>query len=154
MKLWYLKILDQNVLWMRSVFCLRFANLRLFSKYVKFLLGAWKCPSKKTFNLLLSRYQLWYYETLKFWVSSSWTILQPRGLSLGSSQGSFPLRPPNSSLNFLPWGIGKMRNHFFYSLRNGEMGNNLFISWGMRKQPFLFEVPRNSPIFLHLKFPI
>ena len=86
-----------------------------FLKNVKFLLGAWKFPSKKTFNLLLSRYQLWYYETLKHWVSSSWieylyfrTIVKPRGL-LRSSQWVF-----------------SMSNHFFYFLRNGVKGNIFF----------------------------
>jgi hypothetical protein len=34
------------------------------------------------------------------------------------------VRVPDSSSNLLPRGMRKMRNHFFYSLRFGEMRNS------------------------------
>ena len=53
-------------------------------------------------------------------------------------------RVPNSSSNCLPRGMGKMRNQYFYSSRNWEMGNKLFSfprEWGINLPP------RGSPKF-------
>lgn len=57
-----------------------------------------------------------------------------------ATTGCFKTRVPNSSLKFLPRGMRKLRNQFFYSSRFGELGI-LFISfpgaWGITFQNFL-----------------